>query len=266
MNNLVYTDATYFILAVISMFKQAQKLFLVLTLYGLAYPISASDLAKEQRWREQVVDALIDGEELLLNDGKTEFFNILTEADDPKPTAIIVLHGIGVHPDWGQVVQPLRVQLADAGWTTLSLQLPILPNEAEAKDYQPLLPEAASRIAAGIKYLQENGGKDVIVVAHSLGVTMTTHALANNAIEVKALAGIGMGPGNTAYLSKIKIPVLDLYGSDDQPDVIASAAERAKSAGSKQYKQVKVEGANHFFDDKNDELLQAVTEWINGLN
>ena len=38
----------------------------------------ASDLAKEKRWADQVVDALLDGEGVYLNDGRAEFLAIET--------------------------------------------------------------------------------------------------------------------------------------------------------------------------------------------
>ena len=40
----------------------------------------ASDLAKEKRWANQVVDSLMDGEAEMLNDGNSEFLGIYTQA------------------------------------------------------------------------------------------------------------------------------------------------------------------------------------------
>ncbi len=44
----------------------------------------------------------------------------------------LLAHGIGIHPNWEQVIQPLRVALSEQGWNTLSIQMPVLANEAKA--------------------------------------------------------------------------------------------------------------------------------------
>ena len=142
---------------------------LVISLSLLSFNLYASDLAKEKRWADQVVEAILDGDAVWLNDGKSDFLGIYTEAGEDKERAVIVMHGTGVHPDWAQVVQPLRVGLTEHDWNTLSIQMPILPNEAEYKDYAPLYDEVAPRIDAAIKYLKENGSKDIVLIGHSQG-------------------------------------------------------------------------------------------------
>ena len=92
----------------------------------LALPLQASDVEKEARWAEQIVDFLIDGEAVWLDADGHEFLGIYTEADEESSKAIIVVHGTGVHPDWAQVVKPIRVDMASRGWNTLSIQMPIL--------------------------------------------------------------------------------------------------------------------------------------------
>ena len=60
----------------------------------------ASYLEKEQRWAEQIVDFLMDGDAVYLTDGKSEFLAIETPAvGDSTNRAAIVMHGTGVHPD-----------------------------------------------------------------------------------------------------------------------------------------------------------------------
>ena len=78
--------------------------------------IQASDLAKEKRWADEVVDAIIDGEAVWLNDKKSDFLGIYTPAAENSGRAAIVMHGTGVHPNWQQVVQPLRVSLPEHKW------------------------------------------------------------------------------------------------------------------------------------------------------
>jgi len=242
-------------------------LLLFLASFFLNSAVLGSDLAKEKRWATQIVDSLLDGEAVYLNDGKTDFLAIDTRADEPKDVGIIVIHGIGIHPDWETVIRPLRVELAASGWNTLSLQMPVLGNEATVEDYKPLLKEVPARIDAGIRYLFKNGAKKVILIAHSLGSTMTSYYLAHKKIykeaqtetPIIAYVGIGMGPSSVPFLSEIKIPMLDLYGEKDLPAVLASVSKRAAAAAhNKKYSQKMVKGADHFFEDQDEDLVKAV--------
>ena len=240
-------------------------LFLAALLFNTA--LFASDLEKEKRWAEQVSDSLLDGEAVELNDGTNDFLAIDTRADDPNDVAVIVIHGIGIHPDWETVVQPLRVQLAANGWNTLSLQMPVLANDADSKDYEPLMKEVPARIDSGIRHLAKGGAKKVVIVAHSMGARMANYYLAHKKVYKEAqtetpiigYVGIGMNMGNEQFIEKIKIPMLDLFGEKDLVGVLKSVDSR-KKAGShnKAYQQQLVAGANHFFEDQDDDLVNAV--------
>lgn len=240
---------------------------MLLTGLGLTSNAIASDLAKEKRWAEQIVDALIDGEAIELNDGTNDFLAIDTRAEEPKDVGVIVVHGIGVHPDWETVIQPIRVRLAEQGWNTLSLQMPVLGNDASGKDYEPLMKEVPARVDAGIRYMAKEGAKKVVIVAHSMGSRMINYYLANkkvykesqSGVPIIGYVGIGMNSNNEAHLLKIKIPVLDLYGSKDLEGVLGSAESRKKAAShNPSYVQKVVQGANHFFEGYDDELVAAV--------
>ncbi len=246
-------------------FRRFFALFLMMLLLNTT--VLASDLEKEKRWAEQISDSLIDGEAIKLNDGINEFLAIDTRADEPNDVAVIIIHGIGIHPDWETVVQPLRVQLAEKGWHTLSLQMPVLPNEAKSKDYEPLMKEVPARIDSGIRYLAKEGAKKVVIVAHSMGARMANYYLAHKKVykeaqtetPIIAYIGIGMNAGNEQFLQKINIPLLDLYGEKDLDGVLQSAESRRKAAAkNKSYKQQKIAGANHFFEGRDDDLVNAV--------
>jgi len=250
-------------------FMRLRTLFILLVL-GFTQTIAvATDKDKEKRWESQISDSLLDGEPIKLSDGKIDFLAIDTRAEEPKELGIIIIHGIGVHPDWPELIQPLRVGLAEDGWNTLSLQMPVLNNDAKARDYEPLMKEVPARIDAGIRQMAKEGAKKVVIIAHSMGAQMTNYYLAHKKVYKEAQTdtpivgyiGIGMNTGNTKYLKKIKIPVLDLYGKKDLPGVLESAPMRANaSSHNKKYKQLVVKGANHFFVEKEDKLLEVVEE------
>ena len=235
--------------------------------------INASDVAKEKRWADQIVDSIIVGEPVWLNVNQHKFLSIYTEnANDKAVGAAIIMHGIGIHPNWDTIVHPLRSELPEYGWHTLSIQMPILKNEAVFKDYIPLFPEVAPRIEAAIAFLKQKGIKNIILIGHSLGATMSAYYMADKVDDaVVAYVAIGASGGHDSEvdylksLRKIRHPVLELYGSDDLPRVVNTVdtkANIAKEAGNTNYKQIKVSGADHFFAGKNSELIKPVKDWI----
>jgi pimeloyl-ACP methyl ester carboxylesterase len=242
----------------------------ILSLAFLLPAAHASDLDKEKRWADQIVDSLIDGEAEYLKGGDVEFLAIYTEAEEPTGRAALVLHGIGVHPNWSQVIYPLRTGLPALGWSTLSLQMPVLPNEAAHGDYAPLFEEVAPRIEAGIAFLKDKGAKEIVIVAHSLGADMASYFLAGEPDGIAGFVGIGMSAGtkdprmdNAVSLAKVRVPVLDIYGQNDLDDVLATGDARAKAAEQNQgYAQVQIPEADHFFDGHDQDLLKVVSDWL----
>lgn len=252
----------------------------VIALTALPLNLYASDLAKEKRWAGQVVDAILDGEAVWLNDGASDFLGIYTEAEEDKKRAVIIMHGTGIHPDWQQVVQPLRVGLTEHNWNTLSIQMPILANDADYLDYAPLYDEVAPRVDAAIKYLTDTGAKDVVLIGHSQGSAMTAYYLsglspAKAKQEVKGFIAIGMAAfaedqrmNSIKSLEKIRIPVLDLYGNEDLENILASVDARAaaaKKAGNENYTQIEITG-DHFFEGEEDVLVEAVAKWLENFS
>lgn len=244
-----------------------------IALLAVSLNLQASDLAKEKRWADQIVDAILDGEAVWLDDGTSKFLGIYTEADEDQGRAVIVMHGTGIHPDWQQVVQPLRVGLIQHNWNTLSIQMPILPNEAEYHEYAPLYDEVAPRINAAIAYLKDNGSSEIVLAGHSQGATMSAYYLASAAKQdVKGFVAIGMGVfaddprmDSIKSLQKIKVPVLDIYGDQDLEAILESTearADAAKKAGNTHYTQVELEDSNHFFDGEEEALIEAVADWL----
>ena len=255
--------------------KKYYKTLLFIGFSLLFSQVNASDMAKEKRWADQVVDSIMVGDAEWLTVGKDKILGIYTEHTTEKATgAAIVLHGSGVHPNWDQIIRPLRSQLPDHGWATLSIQLPVLDNEASYKDYIPLFPEVAPRINAAVAFLKAKGIQNISIVAHSLGASMAAHYLANKPDNaVRAFVAIGASGRHTTedkvdYINSvktIKIPVLDIYGSVDLDTVLNSTKEKADAArkgGNKNYTQVEIPGANHFFDNKNEVLIKRVRGWL----
>ncbi len=259
------------------MMLRSVLLSLTLALLAPGTTAQASDLEREKRLSNQIVDAIFDGEPFFLTADDHEFLAIHMRADaDPARGAAIILHGRGYHPNWEDVAYPLRTGLPAQGWDTLSLQMPVLEKSAKYYDYVPIFAEAHPRIEAGIAYLREQGHDNIVLIAHSCGAHMAMDWIGSAGDEaINAYVGIGMGATDYQQpmlepfpLNEMQVPVLDIYGGEEYPAVKKMAPERLaamRAAGNAHSEQVVVEGADHYFKGKGQALTDRVGEWLNGL-
>jgi len=225
--------------------KNAMKATVLLLIF-VTMPLYATDKAREQRWIDQTVDAIFYGNPVYLETGEHRFLGIYTESQIQNDKGMIVLHGTGFHPNWGQVVQPVRVAMSEKGWNTLSIQLPLLEKSASYEDYVALYPQVPARMQAAVDFLENQGVKKFVVVAHSQGATMAAYFLARFDNPITAFVAIGMSAQHTQSevnsaesLRLINIPVLDIYGSRDFPTVLETSEKRRLAAAhNSSYKQL----------------------------
>lgn len=246
---------------------------LCLLLLGPTHAASTSNLQREKAWADQIVETLIAGDAVWLEAANTKFLALYTPPANASTKGIILIHGRGVHPAWG-FFDSLRVDLADAGWHTLSLQMPILDTDVKFSAYAATFSEAFSRVDSGLRYLKERGVDQVFLVGHSSGA-MTAVAYGADPAKgrIAGIVGLGLaaepagGPlmQPAQMLAKVKVPVLDLYGAEDLPIVRNTAAARraaARRAGNTRYIQDQVAHANHFYTDRYDALRDRVLTWL----
>jgi pimeloyl-ACP methyl ester carboxylesterase len=249
-------------------------------------PAQASDLQREKRMADEIVDAILDGDAVFLkaadDSSEHEFLSIYTEAaEEPVSGTAIILHGRGFHPDWQDTINPLRVGLTESGWNTLSVQMPVLEKQAKYYDYVPLFPQAIPRIEAAIAYARQElaasevDGK-VVLIAHSCGAHMAMAWADVDSFEsIDAYVGVGMGATdykqpmrNPFPLDKIKVPVLDVYAQNDYPAVLKMAPDRLaliKKAGNEKSAQTVVEDSDHYYSDRGDALTEVISDWLQTL-
>jgi len=240
-----------------------------------AVAVAGPDYAREARLAEQIVDAILDGDPRWLQADGREFLGIYA-AGDEAGIGVLILHGRGFHPDWADTVAPLRVGLAERGYSTLALQMPVLEKDAKYYDYLPIFSYAHARIESGIEYLRDRGHSRIVLVAHSCGVHMAMdwiEAAGDGSID--AFAGLGMGatdfrqPMRRPFpLASMRLPVLDLYGSNEYPAVIRMAPERWRAiaaAGNSRSRQQVLAGADHYFHNHDEQLVAAVADWLDSL-
>jgi pimeloyl-ACP methyl ester carboxylesterase len=240
---------------------------------GQASAQTTSNVQREKNWADQVVDSVVVGEPVWLSARQHKFLTLYAPPAQPGNQGVILLHGRGVHPAWG-FIDNLRVDLAEAGYHTLSLQMPILATDAPFAAYGKTLPEAFERIDAGIRYLKQKGVKRVWLVSHSGGaMTAVAYAAKRPRAPVAGIVAIGLitfpnGPDTmqpARMLKFLQIPVLDIYGSNDQFEVLSYNEARrmaAQEAGNKGYRAVQVPDTDHFFTDRYEVLKQHIVDWL----
>lgn len=234
----------------------------MLVLLMLAGNVVAADYAREKKWADEVIPGVVVGDPVYLEQASGhKFLTLYTTAKDPK-AALIIVHGLGIHPDWG-LIGVLRSQLADRGYTTLSVQMPVLANDALASAYPATFPEASQRLQLAVDFLKAKGYQKLGIVSHSMGSRMSEAYLsAKPDPAIKAWVSIGM-PGTADY-RKLNMPVLDLYGQNDLPEVIKGAAARkAGLQGKPGSEQIQATRADHFFTDQDQQLVDTVAHYLN---
>ena len=261
--------------------QHLKKLFVTFAVYLFSLVASFAvvgdelpDYEREQRLADQIVDDIFDGEPIWLDANQHKFLGIHTLNEESPKGTVIIIHGRGYHPDWPEVAGPLRTGLVEAGWSTLSLQMPVLEKGKKYYDYLPLLPYAHKRIEAAIEYINELDDQTIVLAAHSCGAHMANDWL-NQADDAGIDGYIIMGAGATDYqqdlktpfpFAKMQIPIFDLYGEEEFPRPLDMVPERKaliEQGGNAQSKQQLLPKADHYFQDAGEPLTEAVAEWLN---
>jgi predicted alpha/beta-hydrolase family hydrolase len=219
-----------------------------------------SDYLREQRWAEQVVPGLVVGEVVPLRTDipRWEFLAIYTQAKKPRG-AVILVHGLGVHPDYG-VIGSLRTRLADDGWSTLSIQMPLLSARAPAESYPALFPDAAERISVAVTWLQKKKFRNIVLLSHSMGTRMANYYLGLHPdAPLTAWVALSMPTGEFEPGTPSRVPIFDIYAEKDFPAVLNGVASRAKVlATAPGSEQAMVYGTDHYYNKKENELASLI--------
>ena len=219
-----------------------------------------ADYAREKKWADEVVPGLVVGDPVYLQTprGHHQFLTLFVPGKAGQ--AVIVVHGMGIHPDWG-MVGTLRTELADRGLATLSIQMPVLAADAQSEAYPPTFAEAAERMGEAVAFLKAKGYTRLAIVSHSMGSRMSRVYLAGTPdAAVKSWASLGLSQDTYAGL---KLPVLDLYGENDLPPVLEKAGKRKQSLAARDSKQLVIARADHFFSGREGDMVEAVADFLN---
>lgn len=242
--------------------KSGLKIGLWLVALAWAALAQGADYAREKKWADEISPAILVGDPVYLDQASGHrFLGIYTAAENAKG-AVVVVHGMGVHPDWG-LINALRSNLPERGYATLSIQMPVLAADAKGEAYPPLFPEAAERIAAAVAYLRGKKFEKIAIASHSMGARMADYFFAHSAHpRVSAWIAVGI-TAPFAAPGRIPVPVLDIYGEKDFDFVLQQAPARAQAIQAQRGSaQVSVAGSDHYFNGKEAELVEAVALFL----
>jgi pimeloyl-ACP methyl ester carboxylesterase len=243
-------------------------------LLSLALPIQAANLSLERRTSEALDSPSLSGKAVWLEAGNIRFLAIYTPSDAKLSLGgALILHDQGAHADWAEVIQPLRKHLAKQGWNTLALQLPTTDTRPDAATRLSLMESASVRIQSAIDYFDPQQQPNLVLVGHGLGAAMALHHLTkqpNQRISTVAAISLSIDPDNESdpvvqALGQTATPILDLYGSRDLPSVVETASKRRQIATSNdrmEYRQERINGANHFFTGMQSNLQRRIHAWL----
>jgi dienelactone hydrolase len=222
--------------------------------------LAAPDYAREKKWADEVLPGVLTGDPVYLAQDDSHKYLNLYAAGDAAKTAVVLVHGIGVHPDWG-LIGMLRQRLADAGHATLSVQMPLLAADAKGEAYVPTFDLAARRLATSVDWLKAKGYGRIAIVSHSLGCRMTYRYLTGMPSPA-VVAWAALSASGADDYARLPLRILDVYGDNDLAHIVKNAPLRAtglKQAGSA---QSRIAGADHFYEGKDDALYATVAGFV----
>ena len=221
---------------------------------------ATADVARETRWAEQVVPQLVVGDAVWLTTPRhSRVLALYTEPAKPTREAVVVVHGMGVNPDWN-LIGVLRTALADHGFATLSVQMPVLAADAPREDYVALYPDAGERLAAAVAWLRAKGYARVAIVSHSMGSAMVDAWLARAPPNVDAWVPVGM---LVPFTVAPRQPVLDVVAERDFPDALsASKARKPRLPRDSCSGSLVIGNTDHYFGDAAPRLAEAIAPFM----
>jgi hypothetical protein len=231
------------------------------------------DAAREQAIVDAVTARVPAAEVLQLEVEKSKVLALYREQTGREPRgAVLLLHAMDDTADEPGLIHALRTGLPAAGWSTLSLQLPVLPAGSPREAYGGTQELAQKRIAAALARLAEKKPEAIAIVGQELGAALALSAAAN-AKEVKGVVALslssaeGLNPPAVTVpaMETLKLPVLDVSGEfadSAQRGLVDQRANAARAAQHIGYSQTTVPGVDDMLGGATDIVVARVRAWL----
>ena len=259
-----------------------RKLYICIFFYLFLQTFIVEGNSSDYNWERKIsigIAKKANVTELLWPETKNDSFLALFNSSKSKETksVAIILHSIGGHADWPEVISPLRKMLPKFGWATLSIQLPTISPENTIQEYGGTFQETHHRVIAAVKLLRKRGFSKVVLIGHGFGaLSSLVYLEKENSQNIDAMIAISLqryvyikpSINILRLIEKIKIPMFDIYGSLDFKEGVVSAPDRrlaSKKSGNYLYTQIEVKGADHYFNNMEKDLIKNIVDWLKKL-
>ncbi len=259
-------------------------IFLLFNFTLLAAPAAAKQTQEKNR-EQQIAEKLsvtADADEIIkLKAAGGSFIGVYKRGRSQETGqtngVVILVHGLGAHPDWPDVISPLRIRLTGSGWSTFSIQMPVLPVEEPVADYGKTMKKARSRIQAAVEYFHDWELQPIILLGYSFGAVQAASYLANHTsgekeniaafVSVSMLTQKFIKPGLdvNAMIGRIDIPILDIYGEEDLEEVRRGSDDRrlaARKNDNNTFRQIVLKQARHNYLGYEKNLVNQIQYWL----
>jgi alpha/beta superfamily hydrolase len=234
---------------------------------GINGYVSAQDYGREDRIANQVKEQLVVGDAFSITapNGKP-FLGLYTAPKNTGKTshAILLLHGVGSHPDFG-IIGQLRAELSDLGYATLAIQLPIQGSNATIDDYFPkVFGDAKQRIASSLNWLATKGFESPVLLSHSMGSWMANEYLDEHHAKKQISAWICMSlTGSYSWtMRQYSMPILDVYAQNDIKPTLAAIGRRKTALTTDGSRQLMVADTTHDYSGKAKTLADEINLFL----
>lgn len=249
-------------------------LVLVFGIFALPVP-AASSSDYESQISASLAQRITPKEIVWLRADTRDFLSLYSKpATGSIQGAAIIIHGMGGHADWPEVISPLRKRLPELGWATLSLQMPVLPPGTPLADYGSTVQDSGYRISAALRYLGDLGYINIITIGYGFGAAqIADYIAANPGSRIDAFVGISVQSHEFLNprlkllndLAAIDIPVLDIYAGRDRSKVLRQADDRrlaGRKNGTHIYDQTVIMDADRFYTGMDKIIATRICEWL----
>ncbi len=226
----------------------------------------------------------VEGYQALTVAGQEVDATYLEETLGQRHGAIILFHDQGEQFESYGVITPLRHQMPQYGWSTLSLALdfPSESNillsgsegqessaeESESSESKQALPNISNqqRVETALALLQAKDIKRIIFLGHGRGGGEAINIMSTISTPIFGLVLVSTSalPAKEEFVAMGQ-PILDIYGAQDMASVAKAVKDRKiamKRAANTNYSERKIDGADHDFDGLQPVLISTIHGWL----